>query len=135
MHPITPTQAFTLTHLGIERWVIRNWPLQAHSHPVWVVHEEASLPVKAARLLANLLHCINLQSAHVRVLSRTAFDAWSPNGLNMPQVILALGCELNQLPGDIQTVGSFSLQHLLAHPQDKKQAYLDLMQIKHALRA
>ena len=113
---MTPEQEFTLTHLGIERWVVRTWPLQANTLPAplfWVVHDEPTLEGSALRLLQNILRCFDVTRDQVQIISAHQ------------QPVLP-----TQVP-----VYRVSLQHLLTHPADKKQAYRDVLQVKQGLLA
>ena len=130
MSYLTPEQTFTLTHLGIERWAIRTWPMQSPEvmpPQLWVVHEISTLDDKAMRLLVNLLRSVQLEPKQVRVISK---HEMSTDSEDMPQVLLLLGVSGLVLKSEIKTVSSFSLSHLLMNPADKKQAFIDLLQVK-----
>jgi DNA polymerase III psi subunit len=130
MQHMTSEQEFTLTHLGIERWVTRTWPLSASVAPscrLWVVHDAEPHESKALNLLANLLRSMRFPPHTIRIKSR---EELTIDSLDRPQVVLWLGAPRPALSSEIKTVFSLSLHHLLAHPADKKQAYLDLLQVK-----
>ena len=124
---MTPLQQYVLTHLGIERWVMRT---SSFIHPLCVVHDLPVLEGKAANLLRHLLQSIQLTTEQVQVLSREEYTKKHPAGSAM--VTFVLGAPLVFTgPG----LCSFSLMHLLSHPADKKQAYVHLLAVKQLLPA
>ncbi len=132
MEQLTQEQAVTLFHLGIERWVVRPWPLQAKAVPLWIVHEGAALSGKALRLLTNMMRSIQLSPTQIRVLATEELAFLLPS-VEVPRAILTLGKVTHPLPVTELTVNSVGLSYLLAHPADKKSVYLDLLRIQHLL--
>jgi hypothetical protein len=120
MTNLTHHHAFYLHHLGIERWGLRSAPSSeevAFPKRLIIVMESYPLDAKATLLLKRMLLSIQLAPEAVLILSRADFNA-QPSLLSPISVVLNL-----------------NVQHLLAHPADKKKAYWNLLGVKAQLEA
>jgi DNA polymerase III psi subunit len=135
---------YYLNQIGIRPWVKKEHHsalIPAQHTPVLKIRSKlliltATLQGKAELLLRKMIHCIGLTDEQLELIQiQDLSEHWLKN-VN-PSALFSLGVDLPDFVSkalvDCPIIRSFSLEHLIEKPADKKRALQDLYSFKHHL--